>query len=109
MEAPKTRYARSADGTYIAFQVFGNGPDLLVTSAWISHLELAWHDPDLSSWLSELGTFARVISLDQRGIATPCSGQRGHGEGSLRPTMAHIGQKPKKPVRTATAPVPAIR
>ena len=52
---------------------------------------------------------AAARGLDQQGVATPCAGQRGHGEGSLRPTMAHIGQKPKKPVRIATAPVPAIK
>ena len=30
VDTPKTRYARSADGTFIAYQVFGEGPDLLV-------------------------------------------------------------------------------
>jgi class 3 adenylate cyclase len=68
MQHPKTQYARSADGTYIAFQAFGEGPDLLVTSAWISHLELAWEDPDLSKWFTGLAGFARVISMDQRGV-----------------------------------------
>ena len=52
---------------------------------------------------------AAARGLNQQGVATPCSGQRGHGEGSLRPTMAHIGQKPKKPVTIATTPAPAIR
>ena len=68
METPKTRYAQSADGTYIAYQVFGEGPDFLLARPWISHLELAWEDPDLSAWLRALGRFARVISMDQRGI-----------------------------------------
>ena len=35
METPKTRYARSVDGTYIAYQVCGDGPDLLLASAWM--------------------------------------------------------------------------
>ena len=52
---------------------------------------------------------AAARSLDQRGIAPPCPRVCRHGEGSLRPTMAHIGQKPKKPLRSAIAPVPAIR
>ena len=65
---PKTRYARSADGTYIAYQVFGSGPDLLVAFPWISHLELFWEDPDVGPWLRSLAQFARVISMDQRGI-----------------------------------------
>jgi len=65
---PKTRYARSADGTYIAYQVFGDGPDLLLASAWISHLEMMWEFAEMSSWSRALGRFARVISMDQRGI-----------------------------------------
>ncbi|MEA2580223.1 MAG: hypothetical protein QOE83_1115 [Actinomycetota bacterium] len=68
VELPRTRYAQSADGTYIAYQVFGDGPDLLLAWPWISHLELAWEDPDQAHWLRGLARFARVISLDQRGI-----------------------------------------
>ncbi|MEP6972941.1 MAG: adenylate/guanylate cyclase domain-containing protein [Actinomycetota bacterium] len=68
MESPRTRYARSADGTYIAYQVFGNGPDLLLAQAWISHLELSWESDESAAWLRALGRFARVIFMDQRGI-----------------------------------------
>ncbi len=67
MDTPKTRYAQSADGTYIAFQVFGTGPDLLVAWPAISHLELFWEDPDVGGWLRSLARFSRVITLDQRG------------------------------------------
>ena len=66
--SPKTRYAQSADGTYIAYQVFGDGPDLLIAFPWISHLELFWDDPDVGQWLRSLARFARVITMDQRGI-----------------------------------------
>ena len=68
MEIPKTRYARSADGTYIAYQVFGEGPDLLLASAWISHLEIMWELDEMGAWLRALARFARIISMDQRGI-----------------------------------------
>ncbi len=68
MEIPKTRYARSADGTFIAYVVFGEGPDLLVAWPWISHRELFWEDPDVGQWLRSLAKFARVITMDQRGI-----------------------------------------
>jgi pimeloyl-ACP methyl ester carboxylesterase len=69
VETPKTRYARSADGTYIAYQVFGNGPDLLLAWPWLSHLEMTWENDDEGTlWLRALARFARVISLDQRGI-----------------------------------------
>jgi class 3 adenylate cyclase len=68
VETPKTRYARSADGTYIAYQVFGDGPDLLLASAWVSHLEMMWEVDETNSWFRALARFARVISMDQRGI-----------------------------------------
>jgi class 3 adenylate cyclase len=68
VEIPKTLYARSADGTYIAYQVFGEGPDLLLASAWISHLEIMWELDEMSAWLQALARFARIISMDQRGI-----------------------------------------
>jgi class 3 adenylate cyclase len=68
VEIPKTRYARSADGTYIAYQVFGDGPDLLLARPWISHLEILWEIDEFNSWVRSLARFARVISMDQRGI-----------------------------------------
>ena len=68
MEVPKTRYAQSADGTYIAYQVFGDGPDLLVAWPWISHVELLWEVDESRDWMRGLSRFARVISMDQRGI-----------------------------------------
>jgi class 3 adenylate cyclase/pimeloyl-ACP methyl ester carboxylesterase len=68
VDAPKTRYAQSADGTYIAYQVFGEGPDLLVAWPWISHVELLWEVDESREWMRGLSRFARVISMDQRGI-----------------------------------------
>ena len=52
VDSPKTRYAQSADGTYIAYQVFGRGPDLLLAWPWISHVELLWEVDESNAWLS---------------------------------------------------------
>jgi class 3 adenylate cyclase len=68
VETPRTRYAQSADGTYIAYQEFGEGPDLLLASAWISHLEIMWEIDEVGAWFRGLARFARVIGMDQRGI-----------------------------------------
>ena len=68
MEAPITRYARSADGTFLAFQTFGSGEDVLVIMPFISHLELFWEDPDVGGMLRGLAENARVIAMDQRGM-----------------------------------------
>lgn len=63
---PNTRYARSGD-LNIAFQVFGEGPDLVYVPGWVSHVEIMWEDPVLASFFRRLSTFARVITFDKRG------------------------------------------
>jgi len=47
MELPETRYARTADGVSIAYQVVGDGPPdiVLVHSAFVSNMEIAWEWP----------------------------------------------------------------
>jgi class 3 adenylate cyclase len=66
---PETRYARSADGAWIAFQVFGDADvDLLWISPWFSHLELMWEYPPVVRFHEAMASFARVILLDQRGL-----------------------------------------
>ena len=60
MERPDVEFTRTADGTYLAYQVFGQGPIHLfwgedsfamVDTWWGSPVEQAWHDG--------LGEFAR--------------------------------------------------
>jgi class 3 adenylate cyclase len=69
MNIPPTRYARSQDGAYIAYQVFGQGDvDLLWISPWFSHLDLLWGYPPVARFHREMASFARVILLDQRGL-----------------------------------------
>lgn len=64
----ETRYAITADGTHLAYQVSGNGPrDLLIVWGGISHIELLWDDPTLARIFRRLGTFTRVIQFDRRG------------------------------------------
>jgi class 3 adenylate cyclase len=63
----ETRYAESG-GVHIAYQVFGKGPvDLVYGRAAVSHLELAWDQPDLARQLGEFAKFSRVILWDKRG------------------------------------------
>jgi len=69
MDTPTTRYAKSSDGAYIAYQVFGAGSvDLLWISPWFSHLELLWEYPPVVRFHKDMASFARVIMFDQRGI-----------------------------------------
>jgi class 3 adenylate cyclase len=67
-ERPTTRYAKADDGVHIAYQVFGDGPeDLVVIPGFISHVELAWEDEQLSAVLRRLSSFGRVVMFDKRG------------------------------------------
>ena len=69
MKLPETRYARSRDGAYIAYQALGEGAvDLLWISPWFSHLELLWEYPPVERFYREMASFARLILLDQRGV-----------------------------------------
>jgi pimeloyl-ACP methyl ester carboxylesterase len=63
---PTTRYAKSGD-VHIAYQVFGEGPDLVVAPGFVSHIENSWDEPRLARWLNKLGGFCRVIGFDKRG------------------------------------------
>jgi pimeloyl-ACP methyl ester carboxylesterase len=64
---PETRYARSGK-VNIAYQVTGEGPlDLVYVPGWVSHVELAWEEPTLASFLGRLASFSRLITFDKRG------------------------------------------
>lgn len=64
---PITRFARSGD-LHIAYQIVGEGPfDLVYVPGWVSHVELAWEEPTLASFLRRLASFSRLILFDKRG------------------------------------------
>ena len=64
---PPTRYTRSGN-VHIAYQVVGEGPfDLVYIPGWVSHVELAWEEPTLASFLERLASFSRLILFDKRG------------------------------------------
>jgi pimeloyl-ACP methyl ester carboxylesterase len=69
VDVPETRYTKTADGVHIAYQVLGDGPfDLVVITGYVSHLELAWDDPEISAFLRALASFSRLILFDRRGL-----------------------------------------
>jgi pimeloyl-ACP methyl ester carboxylesterase/DNA-binding CsgD family transcriptional regulator len=64
---PETRYARSGDVS-IAYQVVGDGPlDLVMVPGFVSHVEVAWEQPNLAHFFSRLSSFSRLILFDKRG------------------------------------------
>jgi class 3 adenylate cyclase len=68
MVESETHYARSEDGTSIAFQVHGEGPlDLVFVPGFVSHVELVWEEPVIARFLQRLASFSRLVVLDKRG------------------------------------------
>ncbi len=70
---------------HIAYQVIGQGPvDLLFIHGFLSHLELAWENPEFTSFFEQLGRAARVILFDKRGVGLS---DRMQGAPTLEATM----------------------
>ena len=63
---PTTRYAKSGD-VHVAYQVFGEGPDLVMAPGFVSHIENYWDEPRMARWLTRLGSVCRVVLFDKRG------------------------------------------
>src|SRR5271168_1262402 len=61
-----TRYAKSGD-VHVAYQVFGEGPDLIVAPGFVSHIENYWDEPHFARSLNKLSSFFRVVLFDKRG------------------------------------------
>lgn len=65
---PQAKYARSGD-IGIAYQEFGEGEiDLVLAFPFVSHLDLMWENAAMVRFLNRLGSFARVIAFDRRGV-----------------------------------------
>jgi class 3 adenylate cyclase len=65
---PDTRYARTSDGTYVAYQIAGIGPvDVVFAPGWFSNVELAWEHAEIGAFLRRLSAESRLILFDRRG------------------------------------------
>jgi class 3 adenylate cyclase len=63
---PETTYARLGEDR-IAYQVLGEGPDLVLTMGAFGHVDLQWEDPATAVFLRRLASFSRLILFDRRG------------------------------------------
>ena len=62
------QYARSGDGTHIAYEVASQGDvDLLYIPPVGSHLDIKWENPDYARMLKRLAAFSRLVTMDKRG------------------------------------------
>jgi class 3 adenylate cyclase len=69
-DLPETRYATTADGLHIAYQVEGSGPlDLLeLTNGTMFSVDATAEQPRWQNYVSRLASFSRLIRFDLRGI-----------------------------------------
>jgi class 3 adenylate cyclase len=68
-EHPKTRWATTADGASIAYQVLGDADQtIVVIHPWASHLEAYWEQPRFARFMRRLARDLRVVHMDKRGM-----------------------------------------
>ena len=68
MKTPRTRYVKTADGVYIAYQVVGDGPvDLVWQFDYFGNVDAVWEHPLWAHFLGGFAEFSRLILLDRRG------------------------------------------
>jgi class 3 adenylate cyclase len=73
-DLPETRFARSVEGAYIAYEVIGDGPsDLVVPFNGGVPIDLIWDEPAVADWVRRLASFSRLIALDLRGFGSSSS------------------------------------
>ena len=80
-------FARSFDGTRIAWARHGSGPPLVRVGTWLTNLEQDWESPVWRHWLTDLGERFTVIRYDERGCGLS---DRSPAEISLRVWLADL-------------------
>ena len=67
---PETRYLRTADDVFIAWQAVGEGPiDVAIGFHYLeSNVDLMWDEPDWPPFMVGTAEFGRVILHDRRGL-----------------------------------------
>lgn len=66
---PAIRFATSK-GARIAYQQWGDGPDLVGIPPAAQNIEMAWEWPDIAAMLNRFGSFSRYLHFDKRGTGS---------------------------------------
>jgi class 3 adenylate cyclase len=67
MKSPHTRYVKTSDDVYIAYQIVGDGPDLVWQFDYFGNVDAVWEHPLWAHFLGGFTEFSRLILLDRRG------------------------------------------
>lgn len=60
-------FCTTPDGARLAYATVGQGPALVMPSAWISHLELMWEESSARTFWEALASHHTVVRYDKRG------------------------------------------
>ncbi|MGA7282347.1 MAG: adenylate/guanylate cyclase domain-containing protein [Acidimicrobiia bacterium] len=82
---PDAKYCETTNG-FIGYQVFGEGPDIVYVTNWLTNIETIWEEPSARRYLERLGSIGRVVLADKRGtgISDP------HGVGRVLPVEEYV-------------------
>jgi pimeloyl-ACP methyl ester carboxylesterase/DNA-binding CsgD family transcriptional regulator len=61
------RFCTSADGVKLAYAVSGEGPPLVMSATWLTHLEHQWHSASWQPWLEAFSHEHKLLRYDARG------------------------------------------
>jgi class 3 adenylate cyclase/pimeloyl-ACP methyl ester carboxylesterase len=61
------RFCTTSDGVSIAYATVGKGPPLVSISGWVSHLKLAWSNPESRAFSEALAEGRLLVLYDKRG------------------------------------------
>jgi pimeloyl-ACP methyl ester carboxylesterase/DNA-binding CsgD family transcriptional regulator len=61
------RFCTSADGVRLAYAVSGDGPPLVMSATWLTHLEHQWRSLAWQPWLDAFAQDHKLLRYDTRG------------------------------------------
>jgi pimeloyl-ACP methyl ester carboxylesterase/DNA-binding CsgD family transcriptional regulator len=61
------RFCSTADGAQLAYATSGEGPPLVMSATWLTHLEHQWRSLAWKPWLEEFSSRYNVLRYDSRG------------------------------------------
>ena len=61
------RFCKSPGGVRLAYSTIGEGPPLVQTANWLTHLEYDWESPIWRQTMERLATGRRLVRYDERG------------------------------------------
>lgn len=66
MTTPAIRFCTAPDGTRLAYAVTGDGPPLVKSPHWLTHLEYEYRSPIWKPWIADLSASHRLLRMDSR-------------------------------------------